>query len=102
MNKAKKFGIAFIGMICFGGFMAYQDHLEAEKFSAEGIITEAKWNTSNHQMSLFMIKGNGGAKKLHHQRVTLTPEQIKVGDSFKKESGAKVCNINGKDIPCIK
>lgn len=92
----------FLFVITIGGFMAYQDSLVAKKFEAQGTVTEARWNTKNHQMSLFMIEGVGSPKKLHHYRVTLTPEQIKVGDSFKKVSGSKICTINSIDIKCVK
>ena len=81
----------------------YNHHKQAINFSAEGEVVEARWNTSNHDMSLFVIrKGTRTAKKFHFSRVTLQPGQIKVGDSFRKESGSKVCIINDKEIQCVK
>ena len=84
------------------GIGMYQSYWEAFNFEAEGKVTEAKWNTSNHQMSLFKITNKNTMKQLHHASVTLTPEQIKIGDSFKKVSGSKMCSINGVDIKCVK
>lgn len=37
----------------FIGFMTHKDFNEAKNFRTEGIVTEARWNTTNHKMSLF-------------------------------------------------
>ncbi len=101
MDDFPRFLVMFAFVIVIGGSMAYYDSLEAERFQADGKILKAKWNTSNHLMSLFIIKEKSTEKKLHHHRVTLTPGQIKGGDSFKKEKGSKVCVINGIKIQCV-
>lgn len=84
------------------GYFMYSDYMAATNFDAEGKVTEAKWNTTNHQMSLFEISEKYVVKKFHHYRVTLTPEQIKVGDSFKKVKGSNMCSINSVPIECIR
>ncbi len=92
----------FVLVIAIGGTFAYLDSKAAERFSAEGVVTKAEWNTSNHQMSLFMIKTKHTEKKLHHYRVILTPEQIKVGDTFSKAKGSKYCLINDVQTQCVR
>ena len=101
MQKEAKFGLMFLCILPLGGYMAYDDHMAAERFAADGEVVVAKWNTKNHQMSLFEIKGEFGIKRLHHYRVTLTPDQIKIGDKFKKARDSKSCMINGVEILCV-
>lgn len=81
--------------------MAYQDYLKAEKFGAEGVVIEAKWHTSNHNMPIFIIQDKKSKITFQHYRITLTPQQIKVGDKFKKMPGSKICAINGIDVVCV-
>ena len=96
-----KFLIAFICMSILAGSMMYNDHNEALNFYANGTVMEAKWNTSNHNMSLFDIRSKGVTKRLHHHQVILSPEQIKIGDIFFKESGNKNCRINDVEVQCV-
>jgi hypothetical protein len=71
-------------------------------FHAEGVVVTAKWNTRNHQLSLFEIKTHTGkVKKLHQANVVLKPEQIKVGDIFKKDKGSPSCLINQVETLCV-
>jgi len=102
MGKVAKRISGFICLSVMVGFFMYQDYHEAYTFSANGIVVEAKWNTKNHGMSLFLIKEKFTNKKLHHWKVLLEPEQIKVGDSFYKEAASKFCTINGRTIQCVK
>jgi len=103
MFKLLKFLTLFIPVICIGIFLSLKDRDSVFEFHAEGTVITAKWNTSNHQMSLFEIRPDKGRViKLHHSRVTLTPEQIKVGDYFKKEKGSTSCFINEVEIECVK
>jgi uncharacterized protein YpmS len=81
--------------------MVYQDYHRALYFEANGQVIEAQWNTKNHQMSLFKISSKGVVKELHHYRVTLTEDQIKIGDHFKKISGSNICIINGINVVCV-
>ena len=76
--------------------------MEGVNFEAEGVVVEAKWHTRQHDMSLFLIRGKNGAKKLQNHRVILKSNQIKIGDKFKKESGSKICLINDIAIVCVK
>lgn len=92
----------FIGLTIVSGFSMYNHHMKAINFEAEGEVVEARWNTSNHNMSLFVIRnGTSADKKFHFARVTLQPDQIKVGDSFKKESNSSMCAINNDEIQCV-
>ena len=100
MNK-KYFPWLACLVVAVGVAMFYRDHYGAEMFEANGIVTDAQWNTWNHQMSLFVIQEKRSKKKLHNHRVTLTPEQIKVGDTFKKDKWSKLCEINGVSIQCV-
>jgi hypothetical protein len=102
MSKKLKFLIIFLCVSLIAGIAMYLNFNEATNFEAEGIVVDAQWNTSNHDMSLFLIRGKNSTKKLHSFRVVLQPEQIKIGDSFMKKSGSKTCLINGIEIKCIK
>ncbi len=102
MNKVYKGILAFGGLTIVASIGMYQSYNEAYNFSAKGIVTEAKWNTRNHQMSLFVIKEKLASKKLHHAQVILEQNQIKVGDSFVKEAASKFCKINELVVQCIK
>lgn len=86
-----------------GSIGVYLDFTKAYRFEAEGTITEAAWNTGNHQMSLFRIRADDGTETvLHHHRVILTAEQIKRGDRFVKESRSHDCTINGVRVRCVR
>lgn len=103
MSKFLRFLLLAVPVLSLGAYMAYIDSKTAISFGAEGTVVTAKWNTRNHQMSLFEIKPDKGSiKKLHHHKVTLQPEQIKVGDKFKKSPGSKSCFINEVEITCVR
>jgi hypothetical protein len=103
MPKFVKFLLLAIPLSGFTIFEMRSHFKSAERFSAEGVVTTAIWNTKNHNMSLFEIQtSNGSLKKLHHSRVTLTPDQIKIGDHFKKHPDSKSCFINEIEIRCIR
>jgi len=93
-----------ITLVIFSIFIVFvsYDYFEAMRFQANGVVIDAQWNTRNHQMSLFIIKEKYVEKKLHHYRVTLMPEQIKIGDTFKKNKWDKYCKINGLKVQCVK
>ena len=102
MNKHIKIIIVLILFFSLGALGFYGHFMEADNFEADGIVIEAKWNTRNHQMSLFNIRENNGSEKsFHFYRVTLKENEIKVGDRFVKKSKSKICNINGKSILCV-
>ncbi|TQV75232.1 hypothetical protein FLL45_09865 [Aliikangiella marina] len=84
------------------GLEMYTDYREAYNFSADGVVVEASWNTPNHNIPLFKIKTVDTIKQFHHAQVILEPDQIKVGDSFKKAQGSKDCIINGDRVKCVK
>jgi len=101
MNKVYKGILIFGTFTIVAGTAMYQHHNEAYNFSAKGTVVEARWNTKNHQMSLFVIKEKLASKKLHHAQVILEPNQIKVGDNFLKEAASKFCKINGVIVQCV-
>ncbi len=93
-------GALFVAVASIG---IYLDFTKAYRFEAAGTITEAVWNTGNHQMSLFRIRGDDGTETvLHHHRVILTADQIKKGDRFEKESRSYDCTINGVRVRCVR
>ena len=64
-----KFLTLSIPVICIGIFLSLKDRDSVFEFHAEGTLVTAKWNTSNHQVSLFEIRPDkGSVKKLHHSR----------------------------------
>lgn len=86
-------------------FLANADKKTPLEFEAEGKVVMAKWNTRNHNMHLFLIKQNnpaGTERKFESSSITLTPDQIKFGDQFKKMAGSKICTVNGENIQCLK
>lgn len=102
MSDLSKFLIMCLCMTPVAGFLMYSDYTRATNFEAEGKVVEARWNTKNHQMSLFKIQNGNITKQLHHARVLLTQSQIKVGDTFKKVKGSNMCLINGTSIQCVR
>ena len=104
MSHQKVFVILVSPFVIIAAFVSiYNDYTFAKNFSANGIVTEARWNTSNHGLSLFMIRnGTGKPKKFQASDITLEPNQIKVGDTFFKISGSKICTIGGVEILCVK
>ncbi len=93
-------GALFVAVASIG---IYLDFTKAYRFEAAGTITEAVWNTGNHQMSLFRIQADDGTERvLHHHRVMLTADQIKKGDRFVKESRSYDCTINGVRVRCVR
>ena len=63
MNKHIKIIIVLILFFSLGSLGFYGHFMEAENFEADGIVIEAKWNTRNHQLSLFNIRENNGSEK---------------------------------------
>ena len=100
----KKIAIVLFSSVTILGFFGMYNHYwEAFNFSAAGVVVEAKWNTANHNMSLFTIENNAGKrKKFHFSKVILKPEQIKVGDRFRKKAGSKNCFINELEVQCVR
>ena len=101
MNKPLKFLAMVLFLPPFASYLMYSDYMAAVNFEAVGTVVEAKWNTKNHKMSLFRIDTKTSIKPLHHSRVSLTPDQIKVGDRFSKMSGSKMCVINDISLRCV-
>ena len=97
-----KFLVLFICITIFAGIEMYYDSKAATNFEAEGVVVQAKWNTSNHQMSLFLIEEKSDTKKFHFYDVILKPQHIKVGDKFQNKSGSKICLINDIKVRCVK
>ena len=100
--KVLFFLVPFVAIV---GFLANTDKKSAIDFEANGKVVTAKWNTRNHNMHLFVIKQYTPAqkeKKWESGSITLTPEQIKFGDQFRKEKGSKFCLINNIKLRCLK
>jgi hypothetical protein len=96
------FLVPFVAVV---GFLVNADKKSPVEFEADGIVYIASWEGKNHGMPLFVIRQNnpaGTKRKLESHLVTLTPEQIKVGDSFMKQAGTKNCTINKVEIQCVK
>lgn len=74
------------------------------EFAAHGRITEINWEGPNHLQPFIEIKryDNNRYVKLETFELSLSSEQVKVGDSFKKDAGSKVCEINDEWLQCIK
>ena len=104
-TSAKKWLHVSLGALFLAGapICIYLDFTSAYRFEAEGTITEAAWNTKNHQTSLFRIRANDGTEKvLQHPQVILTADQIKKGDQFSKRPRSYYCIINGIKVRCVK
>ncbi|WP_091991984.1 hypothetical protein [Pseudoalteromonas denitrificans] len=101
IKKYKSSTMVIVGVL-LAGVLMFIDYLLPVYFSAEGVISKIYWKTSNHQMPMFVIKNKDSIVNFQDNRVRLKPGQIKVGDSFKKISGSKMCIINGVEMLCIK
>lgn len=96
------FLVPFIAAV---GFLVNVDNKSALEFEAEGKVVFASWEGRNHGMPLFIIRQYdpaGTERKLENSDVLLRPNQIKVGDHFKKLAGSKACSINELEVQCIK
>lgn len=101
MSKLLRFLLLVIVLISFVIVMAKKNHNRIVAFEASGIVTEIEWQSRNHGMPIITIKED---KKLVHfqsNRITLTPNNIKVGDRFVKVSHSKICEINEVEILCL-
>jgi hypothetical protein len=102
MPEFRKFLIIAIPFLSLAALVSYCTRESALDFYAEGTVVTAKWNTKNHQMSLFEIKTHTGkVKRLLQTNVVLKREQIKVGDMFKKVKGSPTCLINQVETLCV-
>ena len=103
--KDPKIFIFLIPCVLAVGFLANVDKRTPLEFEVDGIVEIASWEGRNHGMPLLVIRQNNSAgtkKKLESHELVLTPEQVKVGDSFAKQAGSKTCVINKVDILCIR
>lgn len=101
MKKHKPSTYAIAGVL-LSGLLMFIDFMLPVYYSAEGVVVKINWKTDNHQMPLFVIKEKNSVTKFQDNRISLKPGQIKVGDSFKKVSGSKICLINNVKVLCIK
>jgi hypothetical protein len=103
--KDPKIFIFLIPFVAIVALLANIDKKTLLEFEATGTVYIVEWNTKNHGMPLLVIKQDNLAsteKRLQSNKFILTPDQIKVGDNFKKASGSNMCLINGVDVQCIK
>jgi hypothetical protein len=103
--KDPKLFLFLIPFVAVVGFLVNADKKTPLEFEANGIVALASWEGKNHGMPLFVIRQNNQAdtkRKLESNDVSLTPEQIKVGDTFVKYAGSRACIINKVEIACVK
>jgi hypothetical protein len=102
MSKFSKFMILAIPVLIFGIYMGDRSHMRPVEFSAEGVVSKINWKTKNYGMQLVeIIDNNGRTKRFTSDRIVLSPDQLRVGDSFQKISGIKFCQINEVKHQCI-
>ena len=66
MPEFRKFLVIAIPFLSLAALVSYCTRETALDFYAEGTVITAKWNTRNHQMSLFEIKTQTGNLRRHH------------------------------------
>ena len=71
------------------------------KFKANGVVVDIDWKSRNHEIPSFKISDGNKIKVFASHRITLNKENIRIGDKFVKQSGAKTCEINLKPLLCI-
>jgi len=97
-----KFLMLAIPVLGVGAFMGYNDYMKPVGFSAQGTVTAINWKSRNHGMPVIDIVGNNGVTmQFSSNRITLESSQLKVGDSFKKVSSSKLCQINKNIVQCV-
>jgi hypothetical protein len=103
MPRIFKFIALAIPVLSFGVFTSYRDYVEPERAAFEGRVSYIEWQSKNHRMPLIGLKRSNGTKvKFSSNRIILDSSQLEVGDLLSKESGSKICKINGKALLCIK
>lgn len=76
---------------------------EPLRMAFSGRVSFIEWESRNHLMPLIEITRESGDKvKFHNTRIVLDGGHLKVGDVIEKESGSKMCTINGNPIRCIR
>jgi len=102
MSKIVIFLMCFLLLSIIAIPEMYKAHKEPEVFSAQGIVSSINWKSRNHGMPIIEIRDkNGTTTKFSSNRITLIPEQLKVGDSFNKQSDSSSCEINDKLVRCV-
>ncbi|MGX5203190.1 hypothetical protein [Aliikangiella sp. IMCC44632] len=59
MSNKYKFIILFVVVSIFAITEMYIDSQKSLNFEADGIVTEARWNTANHDMPFFVMNNRG-------------------------------------------
>lgn len=97
------FKIAFLfGVFAVSSFFLIDfKHNEVVQFEAQAIVTAIDWESWGHRMPIITIEHAGRTVLFKHSRITLNPDALKVGDSFKKFESSKFCEINGVTTKCI-
>ena len=97
-----KFSIlSFTSMV--GLFVSiYSYYMQSVNFSIDGEVVSIEWPIDHQGSPIINIRGHDGKEyEFPNYRVSLTPEQIKKGDSFSKIEGLKDCKINESQIRCV-
>mgnify|MGYP000173186020 CR=1 FL=1 len=80
----------------------YSYYMAAEDYSIEGEVISIDWPMNHQDPPVIHIRDyEGHEHELPSYRVSLTPEQIKKGDSFSKIRGLKDCKINALRVKCV-
>ncbi len=92
----------FVAMV---GFLANSDNRNPIEFDINGKVVITNWEGKNHGMPLIVIKqfnDAGTEVKLETGDLLLDANNVKVGDTFEKKTGSKMCIISGQKIRCLK
>ncbi len=99
----KSIRFLLVATIVIGTLSGCYDYRDPENQRLNAWVSSIDWKSKNHGMPLIMLKRqNGTEQRFHHSSITLTSENLKIGDLLVKESGSKMCEINGKKIRCLK
>lgn len=101
MKKFFRFTLVLVCLSPLVFIVARFNHKKIEQFSATGIVTNINWKSQNHGMPVISISDNGEVKHFRSNRITLSAEDIKEGDTFEKAKGSKQCIINEYIVTCI-
>ena len=102
MTKFLKFLLIATPVIAIGIYSSIHDRYSVIDERFDGIVYHIDWKSKNHGMPLIEIKSRiGKVKKFHHFFISLTSDDIKVGDKFRKVSGSTNCFINDIEMECL-
>lgn len=102
MNKPMKLLVGLLLLSSVAIPLMYNDYMKPIRFHADGTVSSIEWKSRNHGMPVIGIRiENGTIKTFTSNRITLTSEKISIGDSFRKVSDSKYCDINENSVLCV-